>query len=883
MTSFNILDPSLNIFQNYFLDASAGTGKTFAIEHLFVRLITEGDAPLTIDQILAVTFTRKAAREMKNRIRSNLENFLEPSDRVQAALICFDEAQIFTIHGFCTQALSEFPFEAEVGFETESPDSQNYQKLLRQTIKDYFSLGLSGKDPIEMEKLLKRYRWEGLVDIVSKKVEQSECEDSVLGEIVKECRELFLIARHKKEIDSPDGILKKMALALQKPDFTQCVRHKYKAVIVDEFQDTDPIQFNIFNELFLKNKGCLVYFVGDPKQSIYGFRSADLYTYLAAAQLFSNIAHLDTNFRSTPSFVHALNFLFSKAHGWNCLPKSETPLPFFPVKAGRQDILDLEDGKGAVHFFLGKTSLGRGRKWPTLDFEEKILFPNLVNEINHLKLPLSQMVILVKDRFQAERLQTFLQMYQLPSSIKRSLTETSGFQMMKDLLVLLKNPRSIKAMNTVLALKALGMECRKKMEELLEIKEFSPFMRQFIETFQISDPEFLQLTELLIEEEEGDPFSTLQKLERLSPDEEPRLQVKELDENKISIMTLFASKGLEFEIVFALALASRHPTEEEDFEEKDAEKMRQLYVALTRAKKRVYIPLIFDESGKKVPLGSASPIELFAARWERQWTFNELYQKLPLKVEYATTLEQFQKECSVTFEWLKETIPSNFASEAKNPLIPPVYPHFSFKENYLVSFTSLAKKQHKEGSPIILPDEKTIHALPVGSETGTLIHAILEEIFENGFKDIEQIVLKNSITLPGWEIVLLKQIESLLKLPLDGFCLLDLKEYMVEMEFLFPREDQTIKGFADLVFCYEGKYYILDWKSNWLGPNDTFYNEDNLKKSMEENDYYLQAKLYAEALERYVKLFDTRPFDTLFGGAFYVFIRGNTFLHLRTL
>lgn len=239
----------------------------------------------------------------------------------------------------------------------------------------------------------------------------------------------------------------------------------------------------------------------------------------------------------------------------------------------------------------------------------------------------------------------------------------------------------------------------------------------------------------------------------------------------------------------------------------------------------------------------------------------------------------------MTFEWLKEIAPSFFQQKAKNYLTPPSYPHFSFKENYLVSFTSLAKKQHKETGPIILPEEKTIHALPVGSETGTLVHSIFQEIFESDFANIQQIVFKklSFSSLRGWETVLLKQIESLLKLPLDGFCLLDLKEYMVEMEFLFSSGDQTIKGFADLVFCYKGKYYILDWKSNWLGPNDSFYSEENLRKSMEENDYYLQAKLYAEALKRYVKLFDTRPFETLFGGAFYVFVRGNTFLHMRQL
>ena len=122
MQKFNILDRSLTIFGKHFLEASAGTGKTFAIEHLVVRLILSGK--MTINQILVVTFTRAATRELKDRIHSNLQkafralkegvssyDYLQPYAEdgnakhlalayLDEALQCFDEAQIFTIHGF---------------------------------------------------------------------------------------------------------------------------------------------------------------------------------------------------------------------------------------------------------------------------------------------------------------------------------------------------------------------------------------------------------------------------------------------------------------------------------------------------------------------------------------------------------------------------------------------------------------------------------------------------------------------------------------------------------------------------------------------------------------------------------------------------------------
>ena len=78
--SFNVLDRSLKIHRNYLLEASAGTGKTFSIQNLVVRLLVEArkeESPIPLDNILVVTFTRAATRELKNRIRSNIAEALK--------------------------------------------------------------------------------------------------------------------------------------------------------------------------------------------------------------------------------------------------------------------------------------------------------------------------------------------------------------------------------------------------------------------------------------------------------------------------------------------------------------------------------------------------------------------------------------------------------------------------------------------------------------------------------------------------------------------------------------------------------------------------------------------------------------------------------------
>ena len=83
-----------------------------------------------------------------------------------------------------------------------------------------------------------------------------------------------------------------------------------------------------------------------------------------------------------------------------------------------------------------------------------------------------------------------------------------------------------------------------------------------------------------------------------------------------------------------------------------------------------------------------------------------------------------------------------------------------------------------------------------------------------------------------------------------------------------------MKGVIDLFFEYRGKYYILDWKSNWLGGGIEAYQNNLLIKVMQEMHYDIQATIYAHAIEKYLKLFHKEPFKDIFGGTIYLFMRG---------
>jgi exodeoxyribonuclease V beta subunit len=118
--------------------------------------------------------------------------------------------------------------------------------------------------------------------------------------------------------------------------------------------------------------------------------------------------------------------------------------------------------------------------------------------------------------------------------------------------------------------------------------------------------------------------------------------------------------------------------------------------------------------------------------------------------------------------------------------------------------------------------------------------------------------------------------------PRSGIRLKDIPttHLFAEFEFLFPVEGKGLmKGFADLIFFYQDKYYLLDWKTNYLGPSPSDYSQEKMAQTMEKHHYFLQASIYATALQRYVQLFDKRPFEEIFGGAFYMFVRGNGVFH----
>ncbi|HEY4539092.1 MAG TPA: UvrD-helicase domain-containing protein, partial [Faecalibacter sp.] len=349
------------------IEASAGTGKTFSLAVMAVRLIVEqGMLP---KEILMVTFTDMATAELQERVRHFIReayryaaNGIEPKteqlktvvdkcpqqaqNNLTQAIQQLDELNISTIHGFCQRTLSEFAFETGEAFGKELVKDVTpfYEKFILQIFRDKISnLNLIQIQAILNYKVSVNSSWkiiftkEVLKNFLkdSNGIEFKNFEEYCLKQTqstnkkliakfnaIKQQPEikLFLDSLHElQKITCIQDTLEQNYLL----DFDRMIenlhhvklniinhlQNKYKCLFVDEFQDTDSKQYEIFKTIF-HNEHHIVFYIGDPKQAIYGFRGAEINTYLKAKNDIENVYTLNTNFRSAKSLVDTLNKVF---------------------------------------------------------------------------------------------------------------------------------------------------------------------------------------------------------------------------------------------------------------------------------------------------------------------------------------------------------------------------------------------------------------------------------------------------------------------------------------------------------------------------------------------------------------------------------------------
>ncbi len=325
-----------------FIAASAGTGKTHAISKTYVDLFEQAllaGEPIDVSNVVAITFTRKAAAEMKSRILGMIRDKEAGNPSWQQLRSSMAFAWISTIDSFAQRILSEVGIFAEVDPDLQIGSGSMASDTLRRCMARAFLeneelleplLGLYTiddiSDVVSMAVLEKRYAM-----IRSRPANQTEAglalnSDPALAEKLVMASESFKrlfdevyrsFSQEMEEENFTDfaGILITLKNILSSPKYSW-VREKYSRqfwyIIVDEFQDTDSLQKEILD--LLRSEGNHVIYVGDAKQSIFRFRGAEVEVISEAREeVQSNggeVQHLDKNYRSHPDILEFCNAFY---------------------------------------------------------------------------------------------------------------------------------------------------------------------------------------------------------------------------------------------------------------------------------------------------------------------------------------------------------------------------------------------------------------------------------------------------------------------------------------------------------------------------------------------------------------------------------------------
>ncbi|CAI8904046.1 exodeoxyribonuclease V subunit RecB [Pseudomonas chlororaphis] len=828
-----------------------------------------------------------------------------------------------------------------------------------------------------------------------------------------------------------DDMLLRLDAALQAEGgerLATLIREQFPVALIDEFQDTDPVQYRIFESIYRiedNNPETGLFLIGDPKQAIYAFRGADIYTYLRARQATSGRLHtLGTNFRSSHAMVKAVNHVFERAEsreqGRGAFlfreKNGENPVPFLSVASqGRKEQLQRE---GQVVPALNIWHLPTEQAISGALYRQQ-LAAACASEIVALLnggqqasagfvrdgqpftglLP-ADIAILVRDGKEAQAVRGELAARGVRSVYLSDKDSVFAAQEAHDLLAWLKacaEPDIERPLRAALASITLNLPLveleRLNQDELAwesRVMQFRgyrliwrtqgvlPMLRRLLHDFQLpqaliarSDGErvltnLLHLSELLQQaaaELDGEQALIRHLAEHLAlsgqAGEEQILRL-ESDEQLVKVVTIHKSKGLEYPLVFLPFICSAKPVDGSRLplhyhdesgkaqvtlrptpeliaqadDERLAEDLRLLYVALTRAQHACWLGVADLKRGNH----NSSVLHLSALGYLLGGgaLLNE-------SSGLARWLQDLQQGCeAMSVGEMPSATDSRFHPPRNDAtLLAPLAPKRRAAENWWIASYSALRISDSLGagnteapeSPQaqkLFDDERLdpdaprevvasgadIHRFPRGPNPGTFLHGLLEWAGDEGFV-ADPVAIEDAIGRrcnrrgwEGWIRTLSDWLRHLLQLPLPAgagrppVVLAQLSQYRVEMEFWFASHkvdvlklDELVrqythqgvprvtaepvllngmfKGFIDLTFEHEGRYYVADYKSNWLGVDDAAYTEQAMEQSILDNRYDLQYVLYLLALHRQLRArLADYDYDRHMGGALYLFLRG---------
>ena len=419
----------------------------------------------------------------------------------------------------------------------------------------------------------------------------------VTSQAIGEVKRRLQAEKARHQLLAFDDLLTQLAYALRKSDgkrLADAIRKQYPIAMIDEFQDTDPLQYAIFNQIYPAAPSALL-MIGDPKQSIYAFRGADIFTYMQARKQVSAHYTLDTNWRSSTAMVTAVNALFSYVQSPFIYDQD---IPFYTAKASAQadktPFTCNGDVQSSLNFWLTEDALSVADylKRYALGCAQHIgsVLSSGLYRIGERPVLPADIAVLVRDRKEAKEIQQALRSCGVDSvflSSRESVFSTVEARELFYILQAIAEPTDERTMRTALAtglfhldMSELDHLCQSELEWEALVEEFQqyrehwqrlgvlPMLHNMLATRGLTcrilaavDGErrltdLLHLGELLqqaSQEVEGLMGIIRWLAEHLaSPNQNSAEQQLHLesDRSRVTIITIHKSKGLEYELVY---------------------------------------------------------------------------------------------------------------------------------------------------------------------------------------------------------------------------------------------------------------------------------------------------------------------------------------------
>ncbi len=812
------------------------------------------------------------------------------------------------------------------------------------------------------------------------------------------------VARRKREaglVDFDDmlGLLRDALRGPGGEELTRLLRGRYRYALVDEFQDTDELQWEIFRRVFFEGPETSLLVIGDPKQAIYGFRGADVQAYLEARKTMlaagAALVRIGQNYRSTAAVIQAYNRILDQA----------AEAPFFtgairydhPVSCGNQQRRLVEaDGTAAPPVCLfelrpARAGASRGALLPPLAARIARELRVILDPAAGLRfddgegprpLRARDVFVLTRSVDEGREVGALLREAGIPHAFFKQdgLFQTEEAGHLLDVLAALAAPddRSARARAWLTPLFGLSLEDLPATRDLgaddplvatldtwralAEERKFEPLFAAILDRSGLLRRTLLagneraltnygHLVELLLEEvarrrptiaELVATFRSWTEDRALPPGESGNVQRLEGERDAVQIMTLHKSKGLEAPVVFlaggfkAPRASSPHvfhdeagraawigsPPEEVAAiaaRESEEEDQRLLYVGLTRAKARLYLPYVphLTEDGGE---GAGTKVD-------------GCYRAVNDRLEALVQADDLAGATGLLFrrEIVRDEVPPGDDEEIRARALAGFSPRPELLEEprddayarlkkeraglLITSYSRLAGRSHlpvrgDETAELDRDEEAVVVApaddLPGGTGTGNFLHELLEAVPLDTVREepapeawaaipaidrlLRRIARRHGIAerlLPRAAAIVHEALASSLGPDLPP--VIGARRVRRELEFLYPIPEEGhpllsrpevafgpvevhrgfVKGFIDLVFEHEGRVYFADWKSDLLAA----YHADALAARVRER-YEVQARLYSLAIVKHLGIRTADQFEARFGGLLYLFLRG---------